>query len=375
VQNSTTYDGAAFIIVEFSAIIVAFGVTVGYLTTMKRYGIFVVILVISILHYVTPVMYHDMHAVYQRLYYVPIIVCAYWYGFRWGLTAAIVSAVSYLPHIVLHWAHMPAEMFTQYVEILMFLIIGSLTGILSDIQKRQQQEIRDAQKSIRRMDRMSLLGQLAAGLAHEIRNPLGSLIGSDEIIAESLGKEHPNYEFVEILQKEHRRLRDKLNEFLSFARPAPPCILPNNINDIIHATTQLVEKQASKNGCLIATDLDTSIKDIPVDADHIKQVLLNLLLNASQEMSEGGTISVTTRGDRTSISISVCDQGKGISSNNLDRIFEPFYTTKSDGTGLGLAIVKQLVENMNGTISVQSGASGSQFTIRIPYEQKKHLDR
>lgn len=291
------------------------------------------------------------------------------------MTAAIVSAILYLPHIFLHWSHMPGEIFTQNVEIVMFFIIASLVGLLSDIQKRQQKQIGEAHSSMRRMERMSLLGQLAAGLAHEIRNPLGSLIGSVEILAESLGKDHPKFEFIEILQKEHRRLRDKLNEFLTFAKPASPCILPNSINDIVQATVQLVEKQAAKSGCTIILDPGTSLDDVPVDADQLKQILLNLLLNACQEMSEGGTITVTTKSGRESFCISVSDQGKGIDTNNIDKIFEPFYTTKKDGTGLGLAIVKQLVESMNGTITVQSGSSGSQFTIRIPYEDKKCTDR
>lgn len=341
---------------------------------MKKNIIFISILVISALHYFTPVTYPQLHAVYQRLYYVPIIFSASWFGFKLGLFAAVLSSTAYIPHIVLHWAHLPLEMFTQYVEIVMFLIIGSLVGLFSDNQRKQQKQIENAHIQIRRMDRMSLLGQLAAGLAHEIRNPLGSLIGSDEILAESLGKEHPKYEFIEILQKEHRRLRDKLNHFLTFARPTPACIILNNINDVVRATIQLFEKQAAKSGCTISFEPNNSLQEIPLDADQMKQALLNLLLNACQEMSEGGNIAVSTWPDYPWICISVQDQGKGIDPKNIDQIFEPFFTTKPDGTGLGLAIVKQLAETMNGSVGVHSNETGSKFTIRIPYEQKKHID-
>jgi two-component system sensor histidine kinase HydH len=335
---------------------------------MKKYLLFLSIIVISTLHYITPVMLHDFHAIFQRLYYLPIILCAYKFGFRWGLAAAIVSAVVYVPHIFLQWASMPMEMFTQYVEIVMFLLIGSLVGILSDIQKKQLKQIQQANLQMYRMDKMSLLGQLAAGLAHEIRNPLGSLIGSDEIIAEALGKNHPKYEFVEILQKEHRRLRDKLNEFLSFAKPSPTCIIPNNLNAIIQATVNLAEKQVVKSGCSLVLKLDDKLQDIPIDADRMKQILLNLLINSCQAMPNGGKITVSTWPDKDFVYVSVNDQGPGIDKQIIDRIFEPFFTTKIDGTGLGLAIVKQLVDEMNGKIDVQSSMQGSQFTIRIPGE-------
>jgi len=333
---------------------------------LRKIGSFLAIVAISLLHYATPVMLHNYHAVYQRLYYLPIILCAYWFGLKWGLCAAAVSAIAYLPHIILQWAHMPMEMFTQYVEVVMFFVIGSFVGILSDIQKRQQKQIQDTQAQIHRMDRMSLLGQLAAGLAHEIRNPLGSLIGSDEILAQSLGKDHPKYEFVEILQKEHRRLRDKLNEFLSFARPAPACIIPNNLNDIVVATSSLAEKQIQKSGCSLYVELDKGLKDIPVDADKMKQILLNLILNASQSMPDGGKITLRTGKNEGRAFVSVEDQGQGIDAQIKEKIFEPFFTTKKDGTGLGLSIVKQLIETMNGTIDVRSDKKGSLFTVRIP---------
>lgn len=333
---------------------------------MKKVGIFLAIIATSVLHYTTPIMLHNFHAVYQRLYYVPIILCAYWFGFRWGLAAALFCAIVYVPHIYLQWAHMPMEMFTQYVEIIMFLVIGPLVGILSDIQRKQQKQIHETYMQMHRMDRMSLLGQLAAGLAHEIRNPLGSLIGSDEILAESMSRDHPNYEFVDILQKEHRRLRDKLNEFLSFAKPSALCIIPNNLNDIVQATVNLAEKQIQKSGCTLDLRLDKSLNEAPVDADKMKQILLNLLLNACQAMPDGGKITIATGKENGFVYISIEDQGIGIDEQVRNRIFEPFFTTKEDGTGLGLAIVKQLLETMNGTIEVKPTENGSLFITRIP---------
>jgi signal transduction histidine kinase len=336
--------------------------------TVKKIVIVVLIVIISLLHYLSPVDLHQFHAIYQRLYYIPVILAAYWFGLRGGLITAVITGIAYIPHIFFQWAFHPTEAFTQYIEIVMFFIIGSLVGILSNIQKLQTRQIEEAQIQIRQMDRLRLLGQLAAGLAHEIRNPLGSLIGSTEILRDSLGKEHPKIEFVDIMYKELNRLRDKLNEFLIFAKPAPPQKIENNLNDIINEAVSLIHKQASKSSVNITTDLDSGIPLIPMDAEQLKQVILNLLLNAIQAMPDGGAVSITTWQEKKSLGFSVQDEGPGIPEENRTEIFNPFFTTKSEGTGLGLAIVNQLIISMNCTIKEIPVQKGARFEVRIPYE-------
>ena len=148
----------------------------------KRIGLLLGIVGVSLLHYLTPVLHHAAwHALFQRLYYVPIILGAYWFGFRWGLFLSLLCGLVYAPHIFFQWSTNPMAADSKYVEIVMFVVIASLVGTLSDIQKLQQRQLLETTKQLHRADRLSLLGQLAAGLAHEIRNPLGSLIGSDEI--------------------------------------------------------------------------------------------------------------------------------------------------------------------------------------------------
>ena len=334
----------------------------------KKVGLLLGIVAVSLLHYLTPVLHNAAwHALFQRLFYVPIILGAYWFGFRWGLILSLLSGLVYAPHVFFQWSAIPMAADSKYVEIIMFVIIASLVGTLSDVQKLQQRKLLEATGQLHRMDRLSLLGQLAAGLAHEIRNPLGSLIGSDEILAESIGKDHPKYEFIEILQKEHRRLRDKLNEFLNFAKPSPPQLLPNQLNDVVRSTVSLIAKQAADSNCPIILNLDEQLPMVPMDAAHMQQILLNLLLNGVQSMPEGGTLTVATKQENNSIEVSVRDEGTGIDKDTINRIFDPFYSTKSEGTGLGLSIVKQLTEAMNGTIAVESDDRGTGFTLRIPY--------
>lgn len=323
-------------------------------------------MIISLLHYFSPVEYHHLHAIYQRLYYIPIVLSAYLFGLRIGLLFALLSAVFYVPHIFFQWSFNPSESFTQYVEVVMFMVIASLVGILADIQRRQRRQIERAARQIRRMDRLSLLGQLAAGLAHEIRNPLGSLIGSNEVLKEKITPDNALREFVEIMDRELHRLRDKLNEFLGFARPAPPQIVPNDLNDVVQAATGLVEKQAARSSVRIRMDLDQSLPLAPMDAEQLKQVLLNLLLNGVQAMPRGGVLLVSTWRESGRLGVSVEDEGTGVSPDQQDKIFDPFYTTKEEGTGLGLAIVRQLVEAVGGSVDVTNGQRGARFEVRIP---------
>jgi len=337
---------------------------------MKKIMLIAGILIIALLHYLSPISLHHMHALYQRLYYVPIIIGAYWFGVKGGLPFAVVAAVSYLPHIIIQWSGEPDEAFTQYVEVAMFFVISSLVGVLSDRQRLQYRQIQEANMKITRMDRLSLLGQLAAGLAHEIRNPLGSLVGSVEILEESLGENHPKIEFVTIMHRELNRLRDKLNEFLKFARPAPPQRIENSINDVVNAGVDLVQREAAKSSSRIETRIDEKVPLISMDAEQVKQILINLLLNAVQAMPDGGTVTVTTGVFDKGVFFSVEDEGAGVPEVNREKIFDPFFSTKKDGTGLGLPIVKQLAEAMNGTITLSPVSAGARFEVRIPDEKK-----
>ena len=190
---------------------------------MKKHIIIISLgILISALHYLTPIHQHHLHAVFQRLYYIPIMLAAYYFNLKFTIVYAVLFGLLYAPHIFFQWSFDAAHSFTQYVEISMFLVIASILGILFEIRHQQQNQIIHQQEELAKEKKLSLLGKLAAGLAHEIRNPLGGLLGSAEILKESLGEEHPKAEFVQIIEKELKRVNSKLNEFLDFARPRQP---------------------------------------------------------------------------------------------------------------------------------------------------------
>jgi signal transduction histidine kinase len=322
---------------------------------------------ISVFHYFTPTALHHFHDILQRLYYLCVIPAAYFFGIKIGLAYALLCGLLYAPHIFFQWAFSPHHTFTQYVEISMFFVIATLVGFLSEVQKRQRLELMEKQQGLHRAERLNLLGKLAAGLAHEVRNPLGGLLGSAEILRKEIGQDDPKIEFVDIIEKELKRLNNKLNEFLSFARSKPLEIIPNNINDIIEATLTILDSQFKKCNISVSRQLSAEQVLVPVDSEQLKQVLLNLMLNSIESMGNAGTLEIRTQHEKAWLSISLKDNGHGISNENLSRIFDPFFTTKPEGTGLGLSIAKQIVENHKGSLEVQSRTEGSQFIIRIPH--------
>ncbi|MFH1761153.1 MAG: ATP-binding protein [bacterium] len=322
-------------------------------------------LAISILHYITPTSLHHFHAIYQRLYYIPIIFASYLFGVKKGLLYAVFCGLLYTPHIFFQWSFDSHQSFTQYVEISMFLVISALVGFLSDIQQKQKNEIIKQQKELLRADRLSLLGKLAAGLAHELRNPLSSLMGSVEILRKDLEPGYKRIEFVRILDKELKRLNKKLNEFLFFAKSRPLELIPNNINDIINAMLTMLETRITSNNITVKKDLDGRIPLVRMDSEQIKQVLLNLVLNSIEAMPSGGALRLSTHYSENHLSLTIEDNGPGIPPQDKEKIFDPFFTTKSDGTGLGLSIVKQIIERHNGSIKVFI-KQGLRFEIRIP---------
>ncbi len=325
------------------------------------------ILIISIAHYATPIHDHHLHAIFQRLFYIPIIIGALVFELWPGILFALFTALLYLPHIFIQWNGMSNDMFTKVIEVAMMLIISLLTGLLARRFRKEREKAESAIKQLARMDRLAMLGKLSAGLAHEIRNPLGSLVGSAEILEIELGENHPQAPFVEILHTELKRLTDRLNQFLRFSKPAEPTMIENSLVQIADSTIELILQDAQKNSVTITTVHQNRDKLILMDSEQIRQVLLNLLLNAIQQMKEGGQITVTTFYNEKEFGLSVQDEGGGIQEEILPQLFEPFFTTKESGTGLGLAIAHEMITNLNGTITAENYADGALFTIRINY--------
>jgi two-component system sensor histidine kinase PilS (NtrC family) len=259
---------------------------------------------------------------------------------------------------------------------------GSLIGhtlIFQDITKFKEME-----EEIKRVDKMAAVGLLAAGMAHEIRNPLASLSGSIQILKSELSLDDHQKHLMEITLRESERLNALITDFLLFAQPPQTRKIPCPMQRILEETIDLFTQSPSfHNEIQIQRPSAREEIHASVDPDQMKQVFWNLLINAAQSMSNGGQISVRMgRGNDCGVTdlplsfqlrgkewakISIIDSGSGMAQEEKEKIFEPFFTTKENGTGLGLSIVHKIIENHNGLIKVESEVGmGSTFTIYLP---------
>ncbi len=234
--------------------------------------------------------------------------------------------------------------------------------------KSSREEIqRLHQTQMSRAEHFATLGELAAGLAHEIRNPLAGIAGVIEIVSRDLPPGSAARSVIKDAKEEALQINRILTDLLETARPKPPQFQVKDLGLTAEHAVLFARQQAITKRIMIEFDKGDDIPPVDHDPHQMNQVLLNLLLNAIQAMDKAGTIYVTLRHDKEAASITIADQGKGIPPENLANIFRPFFTTKGHGTGLGLSLARRIVESHGGTISVRSEVGkGTQFLIRIP---------
>jgi two-component system NtrC family sensor kinase len=236
------------------------------------------------------------------------------------------------------------------------------------VQERTD-EIKKIHSQLFRSEKLASLGKLAAGVAHEINNPLTGILTNSSLLLEDLDKEDPKREDVDIIVKETIRCREIVKRLLDFAKQTKPQKKLTDVNALIENIILLVRNQTSFRNIVIEKDLDRNLPEILSDTDQIQQVFINIILNAAEAMTKGGTLRIksgmTKEGEF--IDIRFADTGPGIPEEQRERIFDPFYTTKEHGTGLGLSISYGIIEQHGGTISVESCVNkGTTFVVQLP---------
>jgi len=345
-------------------------------------------------HYLTPADAHHaiLHDIYRRVLYIPIILAAFWFGWRGGLLCAGLIVASYFPHIYHDWGgHFLNTNLNRTLEAVMYLVVGGITGSLIDRLRgsyrrlaAQSQRLEDtlreltertrdvfeAEEQLRRADRLAALGQLTTGLAYEIRNPLGSLRGAADILSDPETPPEQRREFGRVLVEETERLEGVLKNFLDYARAqrngAPSSA---EVHVVMELLLTLLDKKMRSAGVQVEISVPDDLPRVGLSSSMLQQVLLNLMLNAIQAMPEGGTLLLQAeRDDKPGyVRITVGDSGAGIPLNVRGQVFDPFFTTKAMGTGLGLSIVHKIIANHHGRVYVDSGAEpGTRMIIELP---------
>lgn len=223
-------------------------------------------------------------------------------------------------------------------------------------------------------EKLSALGRMAAGIAHEINNPLAGILLFSSNLFKKVPDEGPLKEGLEIIMRETQRCKFIIQELLEFARDKEPRKASANITTIIQKSLNILENEFHLRHIRIEKDFASGLQDICVDANQLEQVFVNLLLNAAQAIDDKGTITVRSRmnSPRREIMVDVIDTGCGIPAEHLGQIFEPFFTTKKNGSGLGLAVSFGIIKNHHGRLEVFSRlGQGSHFTVALPLTQDK----
>ena len=229
------------------------------------------------------------------------------------------------------------------------------------------------QRLMMHQEKLASIGRLAAGVAHEINNPMTTILTSAMLIQEDMEPNDPNYEELQTIVDETKRCSRIVKSLLDFARHSKPSITENRINDIVREGISLIKKQAKFNDISIEENLAGDMPTVYVDKDQIEQSVINLLQNAIEATPPGGKVTITTRNGskKGTIEIMVRDTGKGIPKEDQRKIFEPFYTTKESGTGLGMAITVGHIHQHGGIINIESSPDhGTTFIVRLPIKKE-----
>ncbi|MFQ5597013.1 MAG: nitrogen regulation protein NR(II) [Nitrospiria bacterium] len=249
---------------------------------------------------------------------------------------------------------------------------GEQMGIIGTFQ--DVTKIRNLEEAMQKKDRLAAIGEMAAGMAHEIRNPLASLSGSIQVLKNELTLRGENFQLMEIAIKDTERLNAFVTDFLRFARPLPPRREWINLNKLLSEIALLIQNnnEATDRVNVVLEEMTEPIV-VFVDPNQLKQVFWNLGNNAFQAMPSGGTLTLSARrmslkGKEATAEIAIQDTGEGIGKDEVRKIFNPFFTTKSAGSGLGLAIVQRIIEEHYGRIAVESRPGRTIFRISLPID-------
>ncbi len=352
---------------------------------LKIASIVVMVLALAIATWLTPVHLVVLHNILHHLNILPLMLAGMLFGWRGAIKALVLATLLQSPSIYRHWHTMPLDAQDQIVEIGTFGSAAIIAGIVADQERTQRlrvestklelervyTELRENVQRLKRTERLTAAGQLAASLAHEIRNPLASISGAAGILARAQAPPESRTECLDILMKESVRLNKLLTNFLEFARPRLPRFQTTDTVSVIKSVIVLTQHLASRYQVHLIEQTATTLPEIRCDAEQIKQVLLNLILNAIQASEAQGTVYIHTSATPSHVSFQIIDEGLGILAENTERIFDPFYTTKENGTGLGLAVAANIISQHGGSISCRANkekARGMIFEIELPIE-------
>lgn len=323
---------------------------------------------------------------YYLMVMLPVVSAATYLGPLGTLFFSILAAgvyASFLGFINYERYYIPPDQQKIIALRVLFIVItGQLVNLLAEALRTQSakhkaladqlsaanKQLQEAEAAVRRGERLAALGQLSAGLAHEIRNPLGTIKASAEMLSRNIaGENEVAREVAGYISTEVDRCNSLVTRFLDFARPLSVRLAPADLTQVIDRSIEMVSREARERDITIYRNYAPDVPSLPLDTELMERVFFNLLQNAVQASATGSSVTVKTRMSNSDAEVLVIDRGSGIDPKLIETIFNPFVTTKSNGVGLGLAIVSRIVDRHGGKMTVESQpGEGSVFRICLP---------
>lgn len=244
--------------------------------------------------------------------------------------------------------------------------LGRVAQTVNQMAK-ELSEKKKLEEQLQRSERLAALGHLVSGIAHELRNPLSIMRATVQLMEEEIEKPEEINQYTGIIIEQADRQNRIIQELLDFAKPSPPQLGPVDLNQLLDSVLTFTRAYLKNSNIELQVDKEKGLPKVLADGEKIKQVIINLIINGAQAMTEGGRLEIETRSDGNKAVIQFTDTGEGIAEENLENIFNPFFTTRDTGTGLGLAISHQIIKMHGGTIEVKSKiGEGTTFIVAIP---------
>jgi len=331
--------------------------------TSKKFRITLIIALIAaitILHYATRENELIRHIVYRDLYFVPIMLSAFWFGLRGGFAASLSVAALYVPLVLVSDKYFPPLEFSNIMQVILFIIVGAILGVLHNREVRRQLELRKA-------ERLAALGRAASAIAHDMKTPLVAIGGFVTQVQRKMPADESINKKLDIVLREVGRLENLVKDMLTFARTMDLEKGSCDLKTLLAETMEVARESADRRKVALQFESGQDPALAQIDHDRMKQVFINLIGNAIEASPEGGQVAIRLLPSPKAIQVEIADQGDGIPADQREKIFAPFFTTKKEGTGLGLAIAKKIIDAHDGRIDVlDNPGQGTIFRINLP---------
>jgi len=327
----------------------------------KKIGFIVIsVTLASLLYYLTSLRLYPLQELFTRLYYIPIVFGAVWFGFPGGVYVSLIVTLICIPHAFMAFTRDKALFYDEVLELFLFNLVGAVIGILKDRERRQ---IELNQK----LQVLATIGETVSTVAHEIKNMLIPIRGFLRRIQENHIREAKVDSYLAIVEQETAKLEKMVKNMLSFGRNAPLHREKVEVSLLIEEVRKILEEEFHEKGIRFVCNCQEGIKPVTLDPEKMHCVLTNLLHNAINASSKGDEVRLLVKHDKNIFQFVVEDEGEGIAQEHMDQIFQAFFTTKPQGTGLGLVITKQIVEQHGGEIKIKSTpGNGTSIFLNFP---------